>query len=212
MSTKPKLNFNIKEISCFNEILQSPCLLDDGRIAVIAPGYKVKLFDPNNNFHCDMIIDNPLKDYIGTLGKMKKDKLLVGTQYGSILIWNVNPIEDYEYTIKDGIKDVFWKVSHIKEEGMKPFYLENTVKVHKANAIISIVELTNNRMASSSMDATIKIWRNTSPFDVIASINCKSYFLTQLKDKEVLFIKVYNSDRVLFYDLTKYELLSEVTG
>ena len=209
MSKKPK--FNIKEVPCFNEILKSPCLLGDGRIAVISPGNKVKVFDPNNNFNCDIIINNPSVGYISTLGKMKKDKLLVGTQHGIIFIWNVNPSEDYEYIIKDTTKNVTWKVSHVKKEGLKPFCLENKVEIHDRNEIISIAELTNDRMASSSRDQPIKIWKSSSPSEVIAKFGCEAHLLTQLKDKEVLLAKGKYSDSIFFYDLTKYELLSEVT-
>ena len=151
----------IKTISQHNNSVNSLLLLRDGRLVSCSSDNTIKIYDMNNNYHCDITIEGH-KDSLFYISQLDNNKLISCSTDKSLKIWSINKYSFHcDYTIKDAHCD--W--------------------------INKIIPLSNNRMASCSSDKMIKIWNSNFPYNLIKTLeghNDTINSIIQIKGKEIL--------------------------
>ena len=152
---------NIKTINEHSHYIDSLLLLSDGRLASCSDDETIKIYDINNNYHCDITLEGHT-DGVNYISQLDNNKLISCSRDKSIKIWSITQSSyQCDYTINNAHNDWIFKV----------------------------ISLTNNRIASCSRDKTIKIWNSNHPYNLIKTLNGHTYdvkSIIQLKDKDIL--------------------------
>ena len=159
-------------------------LLKDNRIAVTF-SYKIKIYDIENNFHCDISIDAEVDDDSSIC--QLDDESIVASSYCSLNIWSISKDKyNFLFTIPNA----------------------NEAKINK------LLALSKNRIASCSFDE-IKIFnfsQNKKPIQVIKE-NRK--FLTEsicyIRQKEILLFGGYKIALKLI-SMKTYQCITAIEG
>ena len=136
-------------------------LLSDGRLASCSRDKTIRVYDIENDYHCDINIQAHT-DSVNYIIEFEKDKLLTCSGDLSLKIWKISKLSlQCEYTIE---------------------------KAH-LNWIMKVISLSNYMVASCSYDKTIKIWNSFYPFGLIQVLEGHTNYISsiiQLKDKKYL--------------------------
>ena len=159
---------NIKTINEHNSNVASLLLLSDGRLASCSYDTIIKIFNMNNNYHCDFTINTEHVICVDYICEIDNNKLISCSYDKSIKIWSITQLSyQCDYTINDAHDD------YIKK----------------------LITLPDNRFASCSYDGTIKIWNSNHPYNLIKTlINHTRYVrsIIYLKGKDKLISGGYN--------------------
>ena len=121
---------NTKTINDHSDIGNSLIMLKDKRIASSSQDNTIKIFDTNNNYHCDITIKGH-NDYVTSIAELDNGNIASCSWDYSIKIWSIS---------KNSYKCL------------------STIRNAHQNWILKIVFVHPNRIASISTDETIKIW------------------------------------------------------
>lgn len=161
--------------------------LKDGRIASGACDSLIKIYDPQNDYKCDMTLEGHLF-LISSLCQLE-DENIVSSSYQEIKIWKINK-NSYEcvFTIKEAhremvsiiiclpnnrIASIGYSDSLIKIWKSDPTYNENPLQELQGEliGICSIIYLSDrNFLVSASTYGTIRLW-DVSTYQCITIIN-----------------------------------------
>ena len=152
---------NIKTINEHSNYINSLLLLSDGRLASCSYDNTIKIYNINNNYHCDITLKGHT-DCVYYISQLDNNKLISCSEDKTIKIWSITQSSyQCDYTINN---------AHSKR-------------------IFKVISLTNNRVASCSADSTIKIWNSNHPYNLIKTLNGHTgsvESIIQLKDKDIL--------------------------
>ena len=113
---------NIKIINEHSDDVYSLLLLSDGRLASCSYDKTIKIYDINNNYHCDITLEGHTHGVI-YISQLDNNKLISCSGDKTIKIWSITQSSyQCDYTINNAHNDV----------------------IHK------VISLTNNRIASCS--------------------------------------------------------------
>ena len=163
---------NIKTINEHSDSIYSLLLLSDGRLASCSDDKTIKIYNINNNYHCDITLEGHTSDVM-CISELDNNKLISCSDDRSIKIWSITQSSyQCDYTINNAHNDCIFKV----------------------------IPLRNNRIASCSADRTIKIWNSNHPYNLIKTLNGHTGRVTsiiQLKDKDILISGSSYGDKTL---------------
>ena len=97
---------------------------------------------------------------------------------------------------------------------LKNFFLETVIKGHTSD-IYKVIPITKNRIASCSLDSSIRIWKGLKPYNQVTSFTQDGAIrsIIRVKRKEILLSRS-NAQTLLFWDETrkkKIALIQNVT-
>ena len=175
---------SISTISKHTKAVSSLLLLKDNRISSCSYENSISIFDPANNFNCDMTLLGH-NDLIFSLCQLDDSRLVSCSHDCEIKIWDIS---NNSYQCAVTIK-----------------------KAHDAH-IFKVISLPNNKFASCSRDCAIKIWDMnasdvTVPIGVINKAHVDDiYSLLYMREKDVL---VSSSDNTALrvWNLKNYKIL-----
>ena len=154
----------MKNITTLTEHTGEVCsilLLSDERLASCSEDKTIKIFNPKNNYHCDITLTGH-SSKVNNICQLPNGKLVSCSNDKSIKIWKISEsLFECEYTITN---------AHNQE-------------------IICIIPLTNDRMTSCSDDKTVKIWNSKDPYDLIQTLIGHTRYITsiiQAKQKDII--------------------------
>ena len=169
----------IKTIDDHKDEVYSLLLLSDGRLASCSEDSTIKIFDIDNNYHCDITIRGHTS-IISYISQLKDSRIVSCSWDKSIRIWRVTKSTyKCEYIIENAHND----------------------------CILKVIPLSNNRIASCSNDKRIKIWNSKYPYNLIKKLKGHIdfvYSIIQLKDKEIL-ISGSRDDTLRKWNLLTYQ-------
>ena len=152
-------------------------MMEDGRIASCFGDKTIKIFNTESG-KCDIVLKK--KDHSPVfISQLDKCKIISCSIEWNIIIWNINKI--------------FFSVEKVIEE--------HTASVWK------VISLSKNRIASSSYDATIKIYNKYPPYSLIATMSGNDLLvcsIIQIKGKELL-VSVSDDTKMIFWNLSNYQ-------
>lgn len=161
---KPLDVSNIKDNKTINEHkngMYCLLLLKDGRIASSSYDKTIKIYNPNNKFHCDMTITGH-NNGVTYLSQLENGNIISCSGDKTIKIWSFSDTTfNCEHTIENAHNDWIWKV----------------------------IPISNSKLASCSKDKTIKIWDTNELYtqlQVLEGHTNEVKSIIQLKDKEIL--------------------------
>ena len=153
----------IKKINEHSDSITSLLILSDGRLASCTHDKTIKIYNLNNNYHCDLRIKTGHPYAVTYLTQLKNNKLVSCSFDQKIMIWNIN---------------------------QSSYTCDYSIKTAHNSYIFKVIPLTNNRMASCSWDKTIKIWNSNHPYKKIITLKGHTSYvrsIIQLKDREVTY-------------------------
>lgn len=133
---------NIKIINEHSSYINFLLLLSDGRFASSSHDKTIKIFNMNSNYHCDI---NLFSDSINCnqLLELDNNKLVFCSSI-NVKIWSINQLS-YQCIL--------------------------SFKFQSGCSFSKIIQLTNNRFASSSIKKSIKIWNSKHPYNLIKTLS-----------------------------------------
>ena len=174
----------IKSITPHKSQIISLLLLKDNRIASCSYDSTIKIYDPSNDYHCDIIITSHTLAVL-SLCQLDNSNIVSCSDDLSIRIFSIT-------------KDSYSLINSYDKAHSKP--------------VSKLITLSNNRYASASNDATIKIWSQAPYKDTpIATLQCERdvFSILEMKDKDLLISGGF--DRMLrIWDLKSYQCISVV--
>ena len=171
---------NIKTINEHSDNVSFILLLSDGRLASCSYDSTIKIFNINNNYHCDITINTGHTERLNSICYTKNNKLVSCSEDKSIKIWKIfKATYQCEYIINDA----------------------------HTSSINNVISLPNNRLGSCSNDNTIKIWNSNPPYNLIKTL--KGHFLWvssifYLKENDILLSESLDFT-LRFWDLPIYQ-------
>ena len=161
-----------------NDAIQNIIKLKDGKIAYCGYDEKITIIDPNNNYKTNISIP-------------------VGGD-----VFSICQIETGQIVSCANDLITFWTVSDSN------YACEHTIKTGHSQIINHLVSLSNNRIASTSYDRTIKIWEGRPPYNCLATLKKHKkvvYSGIQIKGEEI-FVSASEDDILCIWDLQRYQL------
>ena len=142
-------------------MITSLLLLSDGRLASCSDDKTIKIYNINNNYHCDITLEGHTS-YVRYISELDNNKLISCSDDRSIKIWSIT---------------------------QSSYQCDDTINNAHNDWINKVISLTNNRIASCSDDKTIKIWNSNNPYNLIKTLNGHTNWVNsiiKLKDKDIL--------------------------
>lgn len=174
----------IKSITPHTSQIISLLLLKDNRIASCSYDSTIKIYDPSNDYHCDITITSH-RLAVFSLCQLDNSELVSCSDDLSIKIFSLTKDS---YTL-----------------------IRSYDKAHSKTAS-KLISLSNNRYASASYDATIKIWSQSPYQDTpLTMLQCEKevFSIIEMKHKDLLISGGF--DRMLrIWDLKSYQCISVV--
>ena len=101
---------NIKTIKEHSDYVHSLLLLSDGRLASCSDDKTIKIYNINNNYHCDITLKGHT-DYVTYISELDNNKLISCSYDSSIKIWSITQSSyQCDYTINNAHNDYIYKV------------------------------------------------------------------------------------------------------
>ena len=175
-----------KNITEHKSLIYSIIELFDGRIASCSDDSTIKIFN-KKTFKCELTLTGHRRG-VRCINQLNNSKLISGSGDSSIKIWSIT---DDSYTC------------------------EHTIEKAQNGLLNSLIPLTNNRMASSCTETSIKIWNSNYPYNLIIILDSqikKATSLTQVKNKEILIAGEYLNERISVYNLYNYQKETVIEG
>lgn len=176
----------IKTLTDHKSLINSLFQLFDGRIASCSDDSTIKIFN-KETFKCELTLIGHLRG-VRCINQLNNSKLISGAGDSSIKIWSItNDSYTCEYTIEKA------------QQGL----------------LNSLIPLTNNRMASSCTEVSIKIWNSNPPYNLITVLDSqikKATSLRQVKNKEILIAGEFLNERISIYNLHNYQKETVIVG
>ena len=170
--------------------VNSICFLKDSRLATCSSDKTIKIFNPQDNFKCEIEIIRPHRDGVRYITQMKNETLISCSNDGDIKFWKL-------------------KGNTYETEGI--------INAHPGEFIFKVLEISNNRITSCSSDHKIKFFSYTQPFNEIKNFiipESKIFSILFIEQKEILVSSSYdnenpnNETNLSFWSTLNYTLIS----
>ena len=168
---------NIKTINEQNDWINSPLLLSDGRLALCSYD-TIKIYNINNNYHCDIIIEHT--KCVNYISQLDNNKLISCSFDKAIKIWSIT---------------------------QSSYQCDYTMEGAHDNYITKVISLPENRFASCSWDSSIKIWNSNDPYKLIQTLKGHTDHVNSiifLKGKDKL-ISGGNDNYICIWNISTYK-------
>lgn len=161
-------------------------LLSDGRLASCSKDHSIKIYNMNNDYHCDITIKEHTSD-VNDICEINQGKLVSCSNDKSIKIWSI------------------YKSS---------YHCEHTINKAHEGPVLKIISLSNNRIASFSYNTTIKIWNSNQPYNLLTVLKGHTHWVSSIlniKHKEILLSLSYDNI-FLKWNLSTYQCESGISN
>ena len=154
--------YNIKTINRHRDAINSILLLSDGRLASCSKDNTIKIYNINNNYHCDITINTQYTQGVSDIYELHDNKLI-------------------SYSINESMK--IWSIFQ------SSYYCDYTFKNITNFNLCNIISLPNNRLAACSL-YSIEIWNSKIPYNHIKTLSNISllHSIIRLKDNKNIII------------------------
>lgn len=176
-----------------DDIIDSLLILQDKRLAAtLERDPLLMIFDPKNNYHCDIVIRDNKEIGLNSICQL-----------------------DNGHIVTCG-RDNYIKIYSITKNTYKcEFEIANAHQLERY--IATIINLPNNRIASCGEDSIIKIWDLSFPYDKNSNKLIKElighesfvYSLLYLKERDILISGGF-SEAIRFWNATNYQCISVI--
>lgn len=186
-----------KIIISHNDIFDSLLILQDKRLAASLERDPIlMIFDPDNNYHCDIIINDNKELGRNSICQLDNGHIVTCGHDNYIKVWSIT-----KYTYKCECE----------------LEIPNAIQFQFERDITKIINLPNNRIASCGDDSIIKIWDLTYPYDKNANKCIKQleghesfvYSMLYIKNKDILISGAFQ-EGIRFWNMTNYQCISVI--
>lgn len=183
----------IKQLKNHSNSVYSLILLKDGRFASCSFDSTIKIYNPNNDYHCDITLSSaPSNEFIISICQLDNGNLVSGSS-----------IQNEDWSYSSFIK--IWSITTCK----CLFTISNVNR----KVIVKVISIPNNRIVSCSLEKDIKVWNEHSetPIKILKGHQCSLRSIIYIKNRNLL-ISSASDNTIRTWNMKTFQCMNIIKG